>query len=161
MSSRAPRWRRISRGHGVGAQQLQRGRYSGLFRNGAILAGIALPALISVVRRKPSRTATIASGLLSIAGALALKWSIVHAGRESADAAAYPRHLIHNWNERKSPSFHHRRPQNMERNQLAVGCFSMWSMLGTPRKRAARKPPFSNPPRSVAYIRPARADLDC
>jgi len=75
---------------GSGAQPLRRGRYSGLFRNGAILAGIALPALISVIQRKPTRKATIASGLLSIAGALALKWSIVHAGRESADdAAAY------------------------------------------------------------------------
>jgi formate-dependent nitrite reductase membrane component NrfD len=75
---------------GSAVQPLRRGRYSNLFRNGAILAGIALPALLSVVQRKPSRKTAIASGLLSIAGAFALKWSIVHAGRESAaDPAAY------------------------------------------------------------------------
>ena len=33
-----------------------------------------------------SKGVAIASGLLSIAGALALKWSIVYAGRDAADA---------------------------------------------------------------------------
>jgi hypothetical protein len=36
------------------------------------------------MRRKPTRLSAFVSGALSIAGALALKWSIVHAGHDSA-----------------------------------------------------------------------------
>jgi formate-dependent nitrite reductase membrane component NrfD len=76
---------------GPAAQPLTRGRYSRMFRLGAFACGIALPALVTAGRRKPSRASTIAAGLLSIAGALALKWSIVHAGRDSAEDGAMNR----------------------------------------------------------------------
>jgi formate-dependent nitrite reductase membrane component NrfD len=76
---------------GAAAQPLRAGRYSRLLRNGAFLTGIALPALISVVQRKPSRQAAIVSGILSLAGSLALKWAMVHAGRESAEDPAAAR----------------------------------------------------------------------
>jgi formate-dependent nitrite reductase membrane component NrfD len=78
---------------GPAAQPLTHGRYSRMFRLGAFAAGIALPALMTAVRRKPSRASTIASGFLSIAGALALKWSIVHAGRDSAEDGATNRYI--------------------------------------------------------------------
>jgi formate-dependent nitrite reductase membrane component NrfD len=77
---------------GATAQPLTRGRYSRMFRFGAFALGTALPALITASRRKPSRTATVVSGLLTLAGALALKWSVVHAGHDSAADAAMNRH---------------------------------------------------------------------
>ncbi len=73
---------------GPAAHPLTKGRQSKLFLFGAVVAGLALPALITATRKKPGRSSTILSGALSLAGALALKWSIVHAGRESADDAA-------------------------------------------------------------------------
>lgn len=76
---------------GSAAKPLTEGRYSRLLRGGAFMAGIAIPALLTVTRRKPSRTAAIASGLLAVAGSLALKWSIVHAGRESVEDPRYAR----------------------------------------------------------------------
>jgi formate-dependent nitrite reductase membrane component NrfD len=69
---------------GPAARPLTKGRYATMFRLGALVVGIGLPALVTVTRRKPGRGATIASGLLSLAGALALKWSVVHAGHDSA-----------------------------------------------------------------------------
>jgi formate-dependent nitrite reductase membrane component NrfD len=69
---------------GPAAKPLTRGRYANMFRIGAMVVGIGLPAFVSATRRKPSRGATVASGLLSLAGALALKWSVVHAGHDSA-----------------------------------------------------------------------------
>ena len=71
---------------GDAARPLIKGRYSTMFRIGACALGIALPALITF-RRKPGRAATVISGALSIAGAAALKWAIVHAGRDAADDA--------------------------------------------------------------------------
>jgi formate-dependent nitrite reductase membrane component NrfD len=76
---------------GPAAAPLTRGTYSRMFKLGAFVVGIAVPALITATRQKPSRTTTFVSGLLSIAGALALKWSVVHAGHDSADDPAINR----------------------------------------------------------------------
>lgn len=73
---------------GPAARPLTRGRQAKLFSFGAVVAGVALPALISATRKKPGRGSTILSGALSLAGALALKWAVVYAGRDSADDAA-------------------------------------------------------------------------
>jgi formate-dependent nitrite reductase membrane component NrfD len=69
---------------GLAARPLLRGRYSNMFRFGAFAAGIVLPAIITMARPKHNRSSALISGALSIAGALALKWSIVHAGHDSA-----------------------------------------------------------------------------
>ena len=75
---------------GPAAKPLTRGRFARMFRFGAFTAGIALPALIMATRRKPGRVATVVSGVLSLAGAVALKWAVVHAGHHSAgDGSAY------------------------------------------------------------------------
>jgi formate-dependent nitrite reductase membrane component NrfD len=76
---------------GPAARPLTRGRYSGMFRFGAFAVGIVVPAIITVTRRKRGRASTIASGLLTLTGALALKWSVVHAGRDSAEDGAINR----------------------------------------------------------------------
>jgi formate-dependent nitrite reductase membrane component NrfD len=74
---------------GPAAAPLRTGRYSRLFRYGALAGGILLPAVITTLRRKkPARASTAIAGILSLAGSLCLKWAIVHAGRESADAPA-------------------------------------------------------------------------
>ncbi|MES1257269.1 MAG: NrfD/PsrC family molybdoenzyme membrane anchor subunit [Acidobacteriota bacterium] len=78
---------------GPAARPLTKGRHAKLFLLGAFAAGIALPALITAARKKPGRVSTIVSGALSLAGAFALKWSIVHAGRDSAEDAAINRHV--------------------------------------------------------------------
>lgn len=72
---------------GPAANPLTKGRFSRMFVAGAFLAGIVAPAVINVVQRKPNRKASMVSGGLTVAGALALKWAIVHAGRDSADDA--------------------------------------------------------------------------
>jgi formate-dependent nitrite reductase membrane component NrfD len=77
---------------GPAARPLTRGRYATMFRMGALVVGIGLPALVTATRRKPGRVATVASGLLSLAGALALKWSVVHAGHDSAQDAEMNRY---------------------------------------------------------------------
>ena len=80
---------------GPAARPLLTGRYSRMFKYGAFAAGILLPALIMATRKKPGRTSTVISGVLSLTGSLCLKWAIVHAGRESAaepaGAAAFNR----------------------------------------------------------------------
>ncbi len=74
---------------GPALDPLTQGRYSRLFRAGAIAAGIALPPVVSMLARRRSRPWAIAAGALSMAGALALKWAIVYAGHDSAaDPAA-------------------------------------------------------------------------
>jgi formate-dependent nitrite reductase membrane component NrfD len=73
------------------AKPLTSGRHATMFKVGAIAIGLALPALIGATRKKPTRTATVVSGLFSIAGALALKWAVVHAGHDSADDPAITR----------------------------------------------------------------------
>jgi formate-dependent nitrite reductase membrane component NrfD len=77
---------------GVNAKPLTRGRYARMFRVGAFVAGIALPALITASRKKPTRTLTLVSGALTLVGALALKWSVVYAGHDSAEDAVISRH---------------------------------------------------------------------
>jgi formate-dependent nitrite reductase membrane component NrfD len=70
------------------AQPLLKGRYAKHIWLGAIGAGLVLPALIrtslSFRRRKQSRAVRIIRSALSLAGGLALKWAVTHAGRESA-----------------------------------------------------------------------------
>ena len=72
------------------AQPLTKGRHSLLFWLGAIGCGLLLPLILSDNRkhnknRKPTRGRSIVRSALSLAGGLALKWAITHAGRESAD----------------------------------------------------------------------------
>ena len=64
---------------------LTRGKQSRLFWAGAVGCGLVLPWLIDRVQgKRKSRPLTIVSALLTLGGGLALKWSIVHAGQESA-----------------------------------------------------------------------------
>jgi len=70
------------------ARPLTKGRYATMFRIGAFAVGVALPAFLSFSRKKPGRAATVISSALSIAGAAALKWAIVHAGRDAAEDAS-------------------------------------------------------------------------
>ncbi len=64
------------------ARPLTHGRHAKLFWCGAVLAGIAAPALLRHSRSKVLRT--IVAPLLTLAGTAALKWAMVHAGQESA-----------------------------------------------------------------------------
>lgn len=64
------------------ARPLIRGKQSKIFLFGAIAVGLVAPALL-----RRSKSPLIRSGLaplLTLAGGLALKWSITHAGQESA-----------------------------------------------------------------------------
>jgi formate-dependent nitrite reductase membrane component NrfD len=61
---------------------LFRGKQSKLFLLGAVVAGLVLPAML-----RRSKSKAISAGvapLLTLAGGLALKWSITYAGQESA-----------------------------------------------------------------------------
>jgi formate-dependent nitrite reductase membrane component NrfD len=66
---------------GKAAKPLVRGMGSKLFWIGAVCAGLIVPALL---RTKKSKTSGIVGSILTLAGAAALKWAIVHSGRESA-----------------------------------------------------------------------------
>ncbi len=57
------------------------GKQAKLFWIGTVTLGMIIPALL---HRRKSRPARIASSLLTIAGSLALKWAIIHAGPESS-----------------------------------------------------------------------------
>jgi formate-dependent nitrite reductase membrane component NrfD len=63
------------------ARPLTRGRQSKLFAGGAVLMGIVLPALLRRSKSKPVRS--LVAPLLTLAGGLALKWSVTYAGQES------------------------------------------------------------------------------
>ncbi|MDQ6788208.1 MAG: hypothetical protein M3033_15490, partial [Acidobacteriota bacterium] len=70
------------------AEPLTKGRYAKLFWFGAVGAGIVAPALARIgssEKRKKSRTKKILGSVLSLAGGLALKWAVTHAGRASAE----------------------------------------------------------------------------
>ena len=69
---------------GPAANPLTKGRFSRMFLAGAFIGGIVVPAVMNTVMRKPNRKASIVSAAFTLAGALALKWSIVHAGHDSA-----------------------------------------------------------------------------
>ncbi|HLK69101.1 MAG TPA: NrfD/PsrC family molybdoenzyme membrane anchor subunit [Bryobacteraceae bacterium] len=70
---------------GRAADPIVRGSQARNFWYGAVGCGLVLPWLIHRAKgKKPRRAATIVSALLTLAGGLALKWSIVHAGHESA-----------------------------------------------------------------------------
>jgi hypothetical protein len=47
-----------------------------------------LPTLLTLGRTRRSRAASVIAGTLSLAGAAALKWAIVHAGRDAAEDAS-------------------------------------------------------------------------
>lgn len=67
---------------GKATRPLLRGKQSKLFLFGALAAGIIAPAIL-----RRSRSKFVRSGLaplLTLAGSLALKWSITYAGQESA-----------------------------------------------------------------------------
>ena len=70
------------------AEPLTKGRYSKLFWLGAVGTGLVAPAFIRIAsskKAKKSRAKTVIGSLLSLAGGLALKWTITHAGRASAE----------------------------------------------------------------------------
>jgi formate-dependent nitrite reductase membrane component NrfD len=67
---------------GPAARSITRGRYAPLFWIGAVGAGIVVPLVLTL--RRPSRPRKILSSLLSLVGGLALKWVLVHGGRESS-----------------------------------------------------------------------------
>lgn len=72
------------------AEPLTKGRYSKLFWLGAVGTGLIAPAVIRVTsskKAKKSRAKTVVGSILSLAGGLALKWAITHAGRASAENA--------------------------------------------------------------------------
>lgn len=58
------------------------GKQSKLFVFGAIVAGLIAPAILR--RSKKKVVSSVAAPLLTLAGGLALKWSITYAGQESA-----------------------------------------------------------------------------
>ncbi len=62
------------------ARPLTKGRYRWHFWLGAVAAGIVAP----IVLRSDKKVVKTARSVLSLLGGLALKWSITHAGRESA-----------------------------------------------------------------------------
>jgi formate-dependent nitrite reductase membrane component NrfD len=63
------------------SKPLVKGSQSKLFWIGAIAVGIVLPA---VLRRRESRTANVLASMLTLGGTFALKWALVHSGKESA-----------------------------------------------------------------------------
>src|SRR5438552_965098 len=72
------------------ARPLTKGRHSRLFWLGAVGCGLLLPLVLSDNRKhnkdhRRSRGKSIVRSVLSLAGGLALKWAITHAGRQSAD----------------------------------------------------------------------------
>jgi formate-dependent nitrite reductase membrane component NrfD len=78
---------------GKAAEPLTRGRYAKLFWLGAVGAGLVLPAIVKAASpRKSRRAAGVVASALKLAGGLALKWALVHAGRPSAEDAEYARH---------------------------------------------------------------------
>jgi formate-dependent nitrite reductase membrane component NrfD len=90
------------------AKPLVRGRQSKLFWVGAVALGILAPAIL---RTRRSKKASIAGSLLTLAGGLALKWAITHAGAESAEDRELS---IHNarTSSATSNSGHHPTPQS-------------------------------------------------
>lgn len=70
------------------AAPLTRGRYAPLFWAGVVGAGLVLPEMLrGETRRTGNRKTGLLGTILSLAGGLALKWIIVHSGRESANDA--------------------------------------------------------------------------
>jgi len=73
---------------GKTAEPLTKGHYAKHFWIGAVGAGLVLPAVIRVASskgRKKSRASSILGSALTLAGGLALKWAVTHAGRVSAE----------------------------------------------------------------------------
>jgi formate-dependent nitrite reductase membrane component NrfD len=73
---------------GGAAKPLTTGPQRWRFWLGAVGAGLVAPALIQAFkpkRRKRGPGATLLGSALALAGGIALKWAVVHAGRDSAD----------------------------------------------------------------------------
>jgi hypothetical protein len=62
------------------ARPLTTGRYRRHFWLGAVAAGVIAP----IVLRSNKKLVTTTRSVLTLLGGLALKWSLAHAGRESA-----------------------------------------------------------------------------
>jgi len=80
---------------GKAAKPLMKGRYGWQFWLGAVGVGLVAPAVLQALRpkrRKQGRVGTILRSALSLAGGFALKWAIVHAGRESAEDVESAQH---------------------------------------------------------------------
>jgi formate-dependent nitrite reductase membrane component NrfD len=74
---------------GRAADPLTRGRHAKNFWIAAVGCGLVLPWMLHRAQgRRAHRGMTIASALLTLAGGLALKWSIVHAGQDSVKNAS-------------------------------------------------------------------------
>ena len=67
---------------GKAARPLTHGKQSGLFVFGAVALGILAPAILR--RSKSTVLSSVVAPLMTLAGSLALKWSITYAGQESA-----------------------------------------------------------------------------
>lgn len=73
------------------AEPLTKGRYAKLFWLGAVGTGLVAPAAIRLLsaekskKSKKKRAGKIINSILSLAGGLALKWAVTHAGRASAE----------------------------------------------------------------------------
>lgn len=70
------------------AEPLTKGRYAKLFWLGAVGAGLIVPALARISasgKSKNKRRKKLFGSVLSLAGGLALKWAVTHAGRASAE----------------------------------------------------------------------------
>jgi formate-dependent nitrite reductase membrane component NrfD len=63
------------------SKPLVRGKQSKLFWIGGVALGMIVPAIL---RGRKSKTARVAGSVLTLAGSLALKWAITHAGVESS-----------------------------------------------------------------------------
>ena len=69
---------------GETARPLTSGKQAKTMWAGAIACGLVLPALMTSGKREGKRGFGILGSLLTLAGGLALKWALTHAGRESA-----------------------------------------------------------------------------
>jgi formate-dependent nitrite reductase membrane component NrfD len=78
---------------GRAADPLTRGKQAKLFWLGAIGCGLIAPAILVGMRATArKKRPNLWSSVLSLAGGLALKWALVHAGHESALDPAASRH---------------------------------------------------------------------
>jgi formate-dependent nitrite reductase membrane component NrfD len=69
---------------GKTSRPLTTGKYAVRTWVGAVACGLVLPALLTSGKREGKRGFGILGSLLTLAGGLALKWALTHAGRESA-----------------------------------------------------------------------------
>jgi formate-dependent nitrite reductase membrane component NrfD len=86
---------------GEASAPLVKGRYAKHLWGGAVAAGLVVPALARALSsrkrnssrkgEKKGRLSTVIGSALTLAGGLALKWALTHAGRDSAEGATAAR----------------------------------------------------------------------